>query len=115
MTNLIKVDYPCSQKDLYSVLETAWGNYGVHLSRFTPFKALYTAAYKTTALTAVTNAKAMPDDYARSGISEAMRITLKNLGNVCLQNFQFLKSYIETAFTDTAVQKVQFVIAGQNY
>ncbi len=115
MANLIKADYPCSQKDLYSVLETAWGNNGVHLARFTAFKALYTLPFKTTALSAIASAKALPDDDARSGASELMHITLVNMGKICLQNFQFLKSYIDTAFTDPAVQKVQYVIAGQNY
>ena len=115
MANLVNKDYPCSQKDLYSVLETAWGNNGVHLARFTAFKALYTLPFKTSALSAIANAKALPDDDARSGVSELMHITLVNMGKICLQNFQFLKSYIDTAFTDPAVQKVQYVIAGQNY
>ena len=115
MANSIKADYPCSQKDLYSVLETAWGNNGVHLARFTAFKALYTLPFKTTALSAIASAKALPDDDARSGASELLHITLVNMGKICLQNFQFLKSYIDTAFTDPAVQKVQYVIAGQNY
>jgi hypothetical protein len=100
---------------LYSVLETAWGNNGVHLARFTAFKALYTLPFKTTALSAIASAKALPDDDARSGASELLHITLVNMGKICLQNFQFLKSYIDTAFTDPAVQKVQYVIAGQNY
>lgn len=115
MADLIKADYPCSQKDLYSVLETAWGNNGVHLTRFTAFKALYTLPFKTSALSAIASAKALPDDDARSGASELLHITLVNMGKICLQNFQFLKSYIDTAFTDPAVQKVQYVIAGQNY
>ena len=65
MANVNILDYPCSQGDLYSALETAWGNYGVHLTRFTAFKALYTLAYKTTAMTAIATAKAMPDDDAK--------------------------------------------------
>ena len=115
MTEMVNKDYPCSQKDLYSVLETAWGNYGVHLTRFTAFKGLYTAAYRTTATTAIATAKAMPDDDARSGASELLHIELVKLGAICTQNFQILKAYIDTAFTDKEVQKVQYVIAGQNY
>ncbi|MBP6050156.1 MAG: hypothetical protein KA526_11785, partial [Chitinophagales bacterium] len=114
MADIVNKDYPCSQKDLYSVLETAWGNNGVHLARFTAFKALYTLPFKTSALSAVAVAKALPDDDARSGASELLHIGLVNMGKICLQNFQFLKSYIDTAFTDPAVQKVQYVIAGQN-
>lgn len=111
----VKADYPCSQMDLYSVLETAWGNNGVHLARFTTYKALYTLAFKTAALTAITAAKAMPDDDARSGASELLHIGLVNMGNICTMNFQFLKGYIDTAYPDPQVQKVQYVIAGQNY
>jgi hypothetical protein len=87
----------------------------VHLARFTAFKALYTLPFKTTALAAIASAKALPDDDARSGASELLHIGLVNMGNTCLQNFQFLKAYIDTAYTDPAVQKVQYVIAGQNY
>ena len=114
MADIVNKDYPCSQKDLYSVLETAWGNNGVHLARFTSYKALYTLPFKTNALAAIATAKAMPDDDARSGASELLHIGLVNMGKICLQNFQFLKGYIDTAFTDIAVQKVQYVIAGQN-
>jgi hypothetical protein len=114
MAEIVKADYPCSMKDLYSVLETAWGNNGVHLARFTAYKALYTLPFKTSALAAITSAKALPDDDARSGASELLHIDLVAMGNVCLQNFQFLKGYIDTAFPVPAVQKVQYVIAGQN-
>ena len=109
------VTYSCSQKDLYSVLETAWANYGNNLARFTAFKPLYVAALRTTALAAIAAAKALPDDDARSGASEVLHIGLINLGKICTQNFQFLKSYIETAFPDPLIQEVQFVVAGQNY
>lgn len=114
MAEIVKADYPCSMKDLYSVLETAWGNNGVHLARFTAYKAFYTLAFKTSALSAIASAKALPDDDARSGASELLHIDLVAMGNVCLQNFQFLKGYIDTAFPVPAVQKVQYVIAGQN-
>ena len=107
--------YPCSQKDLYSVLETAWANYSSNLSKFTTFKPLYVAATKTTALTAISSAKALPDDYARSGASEVLHIGLVNIGKTCAQNFQILKSYIETVFPDPLVQNVQFLVAGQSY
>ena len=115
MVEIVKADYPCSQMDLYSVLETAWGNNGVHLARFTNFKALYTLPFKTAALAAIAAAKALPDDDARSGASELLHIGVVNMGAICAHNFQFLKRYIETAFPDSEVQEVQLVIAGGNY
>lgn len=115
MGNLIKADYPCSQMDNYSVLETAWGNFGLHLARFTSYKPLYNLALKTSSLASIASAKAMPDDDARSGSSVVLRIGLVNMGKICLQNFQFLKGYIESAFVGKDLQNAQFVIAGMNY
>jgi hypothetical protein len=96
-------------------LETAWGNFGLHLARFTAYKPLYNLALKTSSLAAITSAKALPDDDARSGSSVVLRIGLVALGKTCLQNFQFLKGYIETAFVGKELQDAQFVIAGMNY
>lgn len=115
MADLIRAEYPCSQMDLYSVLDTAWGNYGVHLVKFSEFKALYTMLKKDAALTAIAAARAMPDDDARSGVSEMMHINLVKLGRKCLQQFQYLKSYIDTAYADDAERKVQYLMAGHNY
>ena len=115
MGNLLKADYPCSQMDNYSVLETAWGNFGLHLARFTAYKPLYNLALKTSALAAIASAKALPDDDARSGSSVVLRIGLVAMGKVCLQNFQFLKGYIESAFVGRELQDAQFVIAGSKY
>jgi len=66
-------------------------------------------------MAAIAAAKAMPDDDARSGAADVFHIGLVNMGKICTQNFQFLKSYIETSFPDPLVQDVQFVVAGQNY
>ena len=115
MSFINKVKYPCSQGDVYSVLDTAWANFLVHLARFSAFKAKYILTYQSSALAAIAAARAMPDDDARSGASELLHIELVNFGKVCLQNFQFLKAYIDGAYADAAVRKVQYVIAGQNY
>ncbi len=114
MADIVNKDYPCAMMYLYSALETAWANNGVHLARFTTYKAFYTLPFKTSALSAITSAKALPDDDARSGASELLHIGLVAMGNICLQNFQFLKGYIDSAFPEPAVQKVQYVVAGQN-
>ncbi len=115
MANLITREYPCAQKDLYSIIETAWANYSLKLANFTAHKALYTAAYKTAALAAEAAAKAMPDDVTRNAAAETLRIGLVKMGDICLLNFRTLKSYIETAFTDRDVWTIQFKAAGQQY
>lgn len=115
MANLVKADYPCAQKDLYSIMETAWANYQLKLPNFTAHKAFYNAAYKTTALAAVAAAKAMPDDVTRNATAETLRVALVKMGDICLLNFRMLKSYIESAFTDQDVWEIQFNAAGQTY
>ena len=56
----IRDSYPCSQGDVYSVLDTAWSNFGVHLARFSAFKAKYILTYQSSALAAIAAARAMP-------------------------------------------------------
>ncbi len=115
MAQLIKPEYPCAQKDLYSIMETGWANYQLKQANFTAHKAFYIAAYKTTALAAIAAAKAMPDDSTRGAAAETLRIALVKMGKICLLNFQTLKSYIETAFTDRDVWNAQFKAAGGDY
>ncbi len=115
MAEPIRNEYPCAQKDLYSIIETAWANYQLKLTNFTAHKAFYNAAYKTTALAAVAAAKALPDDVTRSAAAETLRVGLVKMGDICLLNFKTLKSYIESAFTDRDVWDIQFKAAGQQY
>ena len=115
MANLIVKEYPCSQKDLYSIIETVWENYKIHQVDFAAHKALYTPAYRLTAIAAIAAAKAMPDDDARTTVAETMRVALVDMGKICTKNFNKLKSYIETAFPNEALWEIQFEGAGQNY
>jgi hypothetical protein len=115
MAVYVKREYPCSQKDLYSVLETAWTNYANKQADFSNHKGMYTLSYGTTAMAAVTAAKAMPDEQARSTEAEMLRTVVVGRGKTCLKNFQKLKSYIETAFPDREHWNIQFEGAGQSY
>jgi CarboxypepD_reg-like domain len=115
MANFVRPEYNCSQKDLYSILETAWANYSLKQTNFTAHKAIYNPAFKTTALAAIAAAKALPDDSTRSAVAESIRINLVKAGKTCLLNFQFLKSYIETAFSDKLQWPVQYKSAGGDY
>ncbi len=114
MADLIRPDYHASMEDLYSLLVTAWGNYGVHQASFATYKALYTPALQTTALAEVEAAQLLPDDDLRKGSSEMLRLGLVEMGKACMQNFQFLKGYIDGAYLDAAARKIQYVMAGQN-
>jgi len=55
------------------------------LTRFTGYKALYTLPFKTTALAAIAAAKSLPDDDARSGSSELLRIGVVSM--LCEPNY----------------------------
>jgi len=96
-------------------METAWANYQLKLANFTAHKAIYNAAFKTTALAAIAAAKALPDEATRGAVAESLRITLVKTGRICLLNFQTLKSYIETAFADRDQWPIQFKSAGSDY
>jgi hypothetical protein len=115
MAEEIKPDYHCSQKDLYSILETAWENYDGHQPEFALHKALYTVLYSTNAKAAVAAAKALPDNQARGEAAETLRVSLVTQGETCRHNFRKLKSYIITAFPNEEVQKAKFEAAGQLY
>ena len=115
MAEQIKALYSIAQKDVYSVMETAWGNFDTHQAEFEDFKGLYKVPYSSTAKTEIVNAKALPDNEARSSEAETLRIAVKEKGLVCLNNFQRLKRYIVTAFPNKAVQKPQNEAAGDNY
>ncbi len=115
MAEEIKPEYHCSQKDLYSILETAWENFDGHQSEFAAHKALYTVLYSTNAKNAIAAAKALPDLQARSEPAETLRVSLVTKGETCRLNFRKLKSYIITAYPDELVQKAKFEAAGQLY
>ena len=76
MTNDPKPDYNCSQRDLYSVCETAWGNFESHLAEFSAFKAIYTSSYAATAKLEIDAANRLPDDEvsAAGGITDEMSL-----------------------------------------
>ena len=66
MAEQIKALYSIAQKDIYSVMETAWGNFDTHQAEFEDFKGLYKVPYSSTAKAEIVNAKALPDNEARS-------------------------------------------------
>jgi hypothetical protein len=115
MAEEIRSEYPCSQKDLYSILETAWLNYDEHQADFAALKALYTVLYSTNAKAAVAAAKALPDAQARGEHAESLRVVLVEQAETCRQNFHKLKSYIVTAYPNKQLHKGKFEAAGQLY
>ena len=77
-----------SQGDLYLLLPLAWQDYREQLPRFAAYKSGYTAA------------QALPDDAARSGQAEAVRLRLLSQLTEYLAAWYQLDGYIEEAYPD---------------
>ncbi len=118
MEAIVKNEYPCAQKDAYSVLETAWGNYATHIAPFTNYKpSKYILALAATAKLRIKAARELPDFQARSGLAEELKIMVGQKATLCLNDFQLLKGYIDEAFKgdNIALRKPNYEEAGQLY
>jgi hypothetical protein len=82
---------------------------------FKDYKALYTVLYGTNGLKMATDAQAMPDVQERGEASETALIELKPIAKTCCRNYQMLKGYIRSAFTNEDVWKPKFEAAGSDY
>ncbi len=108
----VRPKYKCSQDELYEVCRAGWQAYTDELASFTALKALYTAALATTRNTAIDAAEAMPDDQARGADHEVKRVGLSNQANTCLNLWQQLDRYIDTAYPDPLIRKARREEAG---
>src|SRR5689334_1245610 len=106
--------YKCSQQEFYAAAKLGWQNYRDNLLDFTNHKAKYTAAFGDDALNALLAAKNLPDDQARDSVSETLRVQLTQVADVCLADWQVLKSYILEAFAEEE-QKTRLEAAGAKY
>ncbi len=115
MADQIVKSYPCSQKDLYSVCNTMWDNYPTIQVTMATYKAKYIAGLKATMKLQVKAARDMPDQQAREGAAEELRLQMLPLAKVCLNDFQLLKGYIDDAFTgvNEPLRKPNYEEAGQ--
>jgi hypothetical protein len=107
-------NYNCNTQELYSAARLGWDSCSEQLTDFTAFKAKYTAALITTQLAEIVNAANLPDDQARAAKAESERITLTQIADTCLANWQKLKRYIADAFS-TEQQKPNIESAGSQY
>lgn len=108
----VRPKYKCAQDELYEVLRAGWQAYTDELASFTALKAIYTAALATTRNTAIDAAEALPDDQARGADHEVKRVGLANQANTCLNLWQQLDRYIDTAYTDKTIKKARREEAG---
>ena len=107
-------NYHCNTQELYSAARLGWDSCSEHLTDFTAFKAKYTADYITAKLAEIDTAANLPDDQARNAKAESERITLTQIADTCLANWQKLKRYIADAFP-AEQQKPNLEAAGYQY
>lgn len=103
--------YNCTQQELYAVCLLGWQNYLNQQADFAAYKAKYTVKLGNNAIADVLNAKNLPDNVARIAVPESSRVQMKQLANVCLDNWQRLKGYILEAF-EKPQQKSKLEAAG---
>jgi len=117
MADRILAVYPCSQKDLYSVCNTMWDNYPTIQVTMATYKSKYVAGLKATMKLQVKAARDLPDQQAREGAAEELRLQMLPLAEVCRNDFQLLKGYIDDAFTgvNEPLRKPNYEEAGQLY
>ena len=107
-------NYKCNTQELYSAARLGWDSCSEQLTDFTSFKAKYTAPLVTAQLAAIDNAANLQDDQARSAKAESERISLTQIADTCLANWQKLKRYIADAFP-AEQQKPNLEAAGYLY
>lgn len=106
--------YNCSQQDLYSALNTLWDNYLEDLADFAAYKASHNAAKRTAAKAAIKAAKDLPDEQARTGIAEQLRIKVVQKADAVIGYFVMTKGYINGVFVEE-FRKANYEMAGQGY
>lgn len=107
-------EYRCSQGDLYTVGETIANTYGDHVTEFTNYSSLYTAATGTDLLLAIADARALPDESQRKAEHSVRRKQLDSQRVVCLSLWQQLTSYIRDGFAEDVYDDM-ISAAGQGY
>ena len=110
----IQRNYNCTQQELYEVARLGWKNYKHNLTDFSNYKATYTETFGDAAITVLLAAQKLPDGNALGSLSETLRIQLEDAANVCLGNWQKLKSYIGNAYPGKE-QKSMLEAAGLKY
>lgn len=110
----MQANYNCSQQTLYTAANLGWNSCTQHINSFKDFSDQYDPAFIAARIAEVEAAALLPDDQARNGITETLRIQLTQLADASLADFQRLKRYISKAF-GPEFHKAQYEIAGQNY
>lgn len=107
-------EYPCSQQDLYTIVETGWQSYAEYLSDFMNLSTLYSATTGTDQLTALTNARKLPNEDSRTEVHKTLRIQLSEMTEKCLVLWSDMNTYIRDGFPANEYESKR-IGAGYNY
>ena len=100
---------------LYTVTKMAWKLYQDHLSRFTSYRAQYTAGVATAALQAAEDAAALPASEVRNGNLKMLRTILINAATDANNCWQDLYGYITHGFDEDQWGNMRAIAGGKLY
>lgn len=106
--------YPCSQQELYTIVETGWGSYAQYLSRFVAHSTNYSASTGTDQLAALAAARLMPDEDSRAEVHKTLRLQMKGKADACMMKWSDMGTYIRDGFEADEYENKR-VAAGYNY
>jgi hypothetical protein len=109
-----KLNYKCSQQELYAVCKLAWDGCDQHLAKFQNFSPKYNPEFINARKEEISMVVAIPDSASRSSVVESARIQLKEQSRTCLETWQKLKRYIAEAYPKS-LQEVKLKAAGKGY
>jgi hypothetical protein len=109
-----KLNYKCSQQELYAVCKLAWEGCNKHLAEFQNFSPKYNPEFIKARKEEITAVASMPDSASRSSYVEAVRVQLKAHSRNCLDAWQRLKHYIFEAYPES-LHENKLKAAGKGY
>lgn len=113
---VVIVNYPCKQMELISVARIGWLSFKNQNADFTAKKEFYKPPYYDLRIGEVDAAEKFDDYSVRLAKITEKRLFLEKKQIVCLNKWQDLKSYIQSAWEDDeAVMKAKFQQAGSEF
>jgi hypothetical protein len=96
-------NFPGKQAELYLAARIGWKNFLTYLIFFADFKALYTLAFQAAQLAQITTAQKIPDVNVRNAKISLKLLKTKETAKKVRNNFQSLKTYINSAFEEEEI------------
>ncbi|MBL7815987.1 MAG: carboxypeptidase-like regulatory domain-containing protein [Saprospiraceae bacterium] len=112
---MMKPKYGCSQANLYAICTRAWHICRDNQAAFFAFDPLYTEGYIDDNLAQVKIAENLPDAKSRQEDLSLLSIEYDKVANEVVAQAKYLRSYIERAYQDKAIQRIMLQSAGFDY